>query len=219
MIIAIDGPAGSGKSTVARRIAERLGFHYLDTGAMYRAVTVAAVARDISLENENALTELSRNSSISFGYTPGEALPTQVFIDGSDVTREIRTPEADAGVSVVARQAGVRAALVEQQRALAAEADTVVEGRDIGTVVYPDAELKVFLTADPKIRASRRIEERGDDEDARVTYEALIARDEADSQREHSPLMAAPDAKILDTTELSLDEVTSQLISWVRERS
>ncbi|MCL2332538.1 MAG: (d)CMP kinase [Actinomycetia bacterium] len=217
MIIAIDGPAGSGKSTVARRIAAQLGFHYLDTGAMYRAVTVAATHRGIPLEDEGALASLARSAVISFGYTVGEALPTQVMIEGEDVTLAIRTPEADAGVSVVARQPAVRAALVEQQRALAAEADTVIEGRDIGTVVFPNAELKVFLTADPKVRARRRIEERGGEIDGRATYEALLARDDADSQREHSPLVAAPDARVLDTTELTLDEVTARILVWAEE--
>ena len=222
MIIAIDGPAGSGKSTVARGIATRLGYHYLDTGAMYRAVTVAATRRGVALSDEDALRGLATTLPISFGYTPGEALPSQVIIDGEDVTRAIRTPATDAGVSVVACQPEVRCALVAQQRALAASADTVVEGRDIGTVVFPDAQLKVFLTADPSVRARRRIEQNrelrlSDDQDQSDAYEALIARDEADSHREHSPLTAAPDARPLDTTELSLDEVIEQILVWVRD--
>ncbi|MCL2332885.1 MAG: (d)CMP kinase [Actinomycetia bacterium] len=222
MIIAIDGPAGSGKSTVARRIATQLGFHYLDTGAMYRAVTVAATRRGIPLTYEAALIHLAQTARIGFGYTPGEALPTQVLIDGADVTRAIRTPETDAGVSVVARQPQVRAALVAQQRELAAEADTVVEGRDIGTVVFPHAELKVFLTADPAVRAARRIEQNaeqdlGADQDRRSAFAALVARDEADSSREHSPLAAAVDARILDTTDLSLDEVCDQILVWAKD--
>jgi len=222
MIIAIDGPAGSGKSTIARRIAELLGFHYLDTGAMYRAVTVVALRQGIDLADEPTLAELARAAHIDFGYRPGEALPSQVLIDGADVTRAIRTPETDAGVSMVARLPEVRAALVAQQSALAAQADTVVEGRDIGTVVFPNAELKVFLTADPKVRARRRIAQNeahdiGGGQDRRSAYEALVARDEADSSREHSPLMAAPDARVLDTTDLSLGEVTERILDWVAE--
>ncbi len=222
MIIAIDGPAGSGKSTVARRVATRLGFHYLDTGAMYRAVTVAARRRGIPLTHEAALIHLAQTARIGFGYTPGEALPTQVLIDGADVTRAIRTPETDAGVSAVARQPEVRAALVAQQRALAAEADTVVEGRDIGTVVFPHAELKVYLTADPAVRARRRVAQNaqrdlGAAQDGQSAYEALVARDEADSNRACSPLATAEDARVLDTTELTLDEVCDQILAWADE--
>ncbi|MCL2654158.1 MAG: (d)CMP kinase [Coriobacteriia bacterium] len=221
MIIAIDGPAGSGKSTVARMVATHLEFYYLDTGAMYRALTVAAASRGIALEDEAALAELARTLPIEFGYTTGEALPSQVVIDGEDVTRAIRLPETDAGVSVVARQPGVRAALVAQQRALAAQHDTVVEGRDIGTVVFPDAGLKVFLTADPKVRAFRRIQQNEErdpagEQDRRGAYEALIARDEADSSRQHSPLKAAGDARTLDTTDLALDEVIDRILAWAR---
>jgi len=224
MIIAIDGPAGSGKSTVARRVAEHLGFHYLDTGAMYRALTVAATRRGVALEDEAALIDLARELPIEFGYTPGEALPSQVMIGAEEVTRAIRTPATDAGVSVVARQPEVRRALVAQQRLLASQADTVVEGRDIGTVVFPDAELKVFLTADPTVRARRRIEQNqsqnlGSEMDRTAAYEALVARDEADSNREHSPLAAASDARLLDTTELDLDEVTRQILVWAAEVS
>ncbi|MCL2882606.1 MAG: (d)CMP kinase [Coriobacteriia bacterium] len=222
MIIAIDGPAGSGKSTVARRIAELLGFHYLDTGAMYRAVTVAALKRGIGLEDESALAGLARAVRIDFGYRPGEALPSQVLIDGEDVTRAIRLPATDEGVSRVASLPEVRSALVAQQCALAAQADTVVEGRDIGTVVFPDAELKVFLTADPKVRARRRIEQNeahdiGGELDRRSAYEALLARDEADSNRAYSPLAAAPDARVLDTTDLTLDEVIARILTWTAE--
>ena len=222
MIIAIDGPAGSGKSTVARQIAARLGYHYLDTGAMYRAVTVAARERGISLEDGTALADLACQSPISFGYSAGEALPVRVTIDGRDVTRAIRTPETDLWVSLVARNPQVRQALVRQQRELAAQADTVVEGRDIGTVVFPDAALKVFLTADPQVRAQRRVKQNSEqalapDQNQRDAYEALIARDRADSSREHSPLTAAPDARVLDTTTLSLDEVAAQILAWVAE--
>jgi len=222
MIIAIDGPAGSGKSTVARTIAARLGYHYLDTGAMYRAVTVLASRQGALLEDETALAQLARTATIDFGYAPGEATPTLVTIDGCDVTSAIRTPQTDAGVSIVARQPQVRRALVSQQRELAAQHDTVVEGRDIGTVVFPDAQLKVFLTADPKVRARRRIEQNQEQELAtdlgrRETYESLIARDLADSSREHSPLSAAADARVLDTTDLSFDAVVEQILAWARE--
>jgi len=189
---------------------------------MYRALTVAATRHGIVLEDEAALSGLAQSAPISFGYRAGEALPSQVVIEGEDVTRAIRLPATDAGVSVVASLPGVRGALVAQQRELAAQADTVVEGRDIGTVVFSDAELKVFLTADPKVRARRRIQQNEERDlagemDRRSAYEALIARDEADSNREHSPLMAAFDARILDTTELNLDEVIAQILVWVAE--
>jgi CMP/dCMP kinase len=195
MVIAIDGPAGAGKSSVARAAAERLGFTYLDTGAMYRAVAfrtgsdgdAAAVARAIRLE-----------------------LGERVLVDGEDVTERIREPWVSETASHVSSDPAVRAALVEQQRRMLAEGDWVAEGRDIGTVVAPDAAVKVFLTADPRERARRRAAELGTD--AEVVLREQAMRDERDRSREASPLAPAPDAVPVDTTALTLDEVVEQIV-------
>jgi cytidylate kinase len=197
MVIAIDGPAGAGKSSVARAVARELGFTYLDSGAMYRAVALAAVER---------------------GLTPVEAAPTlrielgeRVLVDGRDVTELIRTPEVTEAASVAAAQPAVREAMVAEQRRLLRSGDWVAEGRDIGTVVAPQAEVKVFLTASPEARAERRAAELGVDA-ATVLAEQAI-RDERDTSREHSPLRAAPDAHTVDTTDLTLGEVVSAIVA------
>ena len=197
MVIAIDGPAGAGKSTVARAAAERLGFTYLDSGAMYRAVALrggdpATVAREARLE-----------------------LGERITLDGEDVTEQIREPWVSEAASRVASDPAVREALVEQQRRILTEGDWVAEGRDIGTVVAPGAEVKVFLTADPAERARRRAAELGGAE-PNVLRE-LVLRDERDRTREVSPLIAAPDAVPVDTTGLSLDEVVDQIVTLAVE--
>ncbi len=226
MIIAIDGPAGSGKSTVARQVARALGFHYLDTGAMYRALTVKATRDGLDLSDGAALAALAQNSHISFGYVGKNPLPTQVFIDGTDVTRAIRSLKTDAGVSAVSSHSGVREALVAQQRALGGTDNYVVEGRDIGTVVFPDAELKVFLTASPEVRAARRLgqnKRRAAETSTNVsasaaeTLEALVARDRADSTREVSPLVQADDAHLFDTSDFAQEQVVEQILTWARD--
>jgi CMP/dCMP kinase len=199
MVIAIDGPAGAGKSTVARAAAERLGFTYLDSGAMYRAVALrggdpAAVAREARLE-----------------------LGERITLDGEDVTEQIREPWVSEAASRVASDPAVREALVEQQRRILTEGDWVAEGRDIGTVVAPGAEVKVFLTADPAERARRRAAERGEDPEAVLAEQAI--RDERDSKRAHSPLVAADDAVELDTTGLSIDEVVAKIADLVATRA
>jgi CMP/dCMP kinase len=222
MIIAIDGPAGSGKSTVAKLVARRLGFHYLDTGAMYRAVAVRALSTGVSLADEDAVAEVAGTGEIAFGHEPGEPLPSLISIAGMDVTTAIRTPEIDDAVSTVARMARVREAMVAQQRHLAEESDIVVEGRDIGTVVFPDAELKVYLTATPEERARRRAAQQaaaGLSVDATGVHDALVRRDLADSSREHSPLTAASDSVELDTTDLSLEQVVERIAALALERS
>jgi cytidylate kinase len=193
MLIAIDGPAGAGKSTVARAVAAALGFTYLDSGAMYRCIALA--------ELRGADDPLA--CAIRFdGRT--------VTLDGEDVTGAIRTPEVSARASEVAARPEVRAALVERQRELIAGGDYVAEGRDIGTVVAPDAELKVFLTASPQERARRRAAELGVDAQAVLADQA--ERDERDSNREHSPLAAASDAVEVDTTGLDVDEVVQRIV-------
>jgi cytidylate kinase len=222
MIVAIDGPAASGKSTVARAIATELGMAYLDTGAMYRAVAVEAVARAIALDDAAGLTRLANDVHMRFGRDGGSPLPTHVEIDGRDVTAAIRTPEADKAVSPVSAVPGVRAAMVAQQRRMAAgEHDTVLEGRDIGSVVFPHAEVKVFLTATAEERARRRtidMERRG----AGMSYVEVLAdlhrRDVYDSSRSASPLVKAPDAVELDTTGMTIGEVVATIERLVDER-
>jgi len=220
MIIAIDGPAGSGKSTVAKLVAETMGFHYLDTGAMYRAVAWRAWSAGISPSDEDAVVGIAQNDEIAFAHEPGESLPSRVFIAGEDATQAIRSPQIDDAVSAVARLANVRAAMVAQQRHLGAGADIVVEGRDIGTVVFPDAEVKIFLTASAEERARRRAQqqsESGLQVDAREVHDSITRRDEADSSRAVAPLAAAEDAIVLDTTGLTIAQVVDEIASLARE--
>jgi cytidylate kinase len=205
VVIAIDGPAGAGKSSVARALAARLGFRYLDTGAMYRSVALAALERG------------AEPAAIAPGLAiePGE----RVLLDGRDVTGAIRTPEVSAAASRAAADPAVRAVLVAEQRRLLASGDWVAEGRDIGTVVAPDAELKLLVTAEPAERARRRAAELGGEE-ATVLAE-LRVRDARDSGREASPLVAAADAVTLDTTALSVEQVVERiagLVAAARER-
>lgn len=199
-VVAIDGPAGAGKSTVARRLAETLGFTYLDTGAMYRAVALEALRRGVD--------PASVAAAITIDVGDG------VRVDGSDVSQAIRTSEVSDAASRAAADPAVRRALVAEQRRLLGAGDWVAEGRDVGTVVAPGAEVKVFLTADATERARRRARELGLDE-ATVLADQ-IARDERDRTREHSPLEPAPGAVELDTTGLSLDEVVSRIARLVR---
>jgi cytidylate kinase len=221
MIIAIDGPAGSGKSTVAKHVARALGFHYLDTGAMYRAVAYRVIWQGISPADEEAAVAVATTEEITFAHEPGEPLPSRVLIGGKDVTEAIRTPQVDDAVSAVARMPRVREAMVAQQRHLAQTSEIVVEGRDIGTVVFPDAELKVYLTASPEERARRRAAQHvasglaADEDGVRA---ALLRRDSADSSRDHSPLAAADDAVQLDTSGMSLDEVVDAVAALAEER-
>ena len=221
MIIAIDGPAGSGKSSVAKSVATRLGFRYLDTGAMYRAVTYRALQTGVDPADGGAVANVVAESPIEFMHVEGDSFPTGVRIAGADVTAEIRTPAVDDAVSAVARLGVVREAMVAQQRVLADGDDIVVEGRDIGTVVFPDAELKVFLTASPEERARRRSvqqAESGIESDAAGVHEAIIRRDTADSTRELSPLASAVDAVLLDTTQLTFAQVVERVCEIARER-
>ena len=201
MVVAIDGPAGAGKSTVARAVAERLGFTYLDTGAMYRAVALVAAGRD---EDPAAIAEAA---DIRLG--------DRVLLDGRDVTVEIRTPAITEASSRVSADPAVRAALVRKQRALLAEGDWVAEGRDIGTVVCPDADVKVFLTATPEVRARRRAEQIGEDFETVLADQAV--RDRRDSERDHSPLTPACDAVPVDTSDLDLEGVLGQIETLVVE--
>ena len=220
MIIAIDGPAGSGKSTVAKRVAKLLDFHYLDTGAMYRCIAWLALERGVSLDDADAVAELAASEPIVFAHEAGNPLPSGVSIAGTDVTLEIRTPRIDKSVSAVSAIPAVREALTNQQRTIAASDNIVMEGRDIGTVVFPNAEVKVFLTASAEERAQRRAlqnAERGFGEtDAAAILADIIARDEADSTRDVAPLKPADDAHMLDTTGMTIDEVCEAIAALAR---
>ena len=218
MLVAIDGPAGAGKSTVARALARELGFTYLDSGAMYRSVALAALERHGGAlpEGAGALGELARAIAIEFGESQAGA-PAPVLLDGRDVSHAIRSGAVSAAASVVAADPAVREALVAKQRELIAGGDWVAEGRDIGTVVAPDAELKIFLTADPRERARRRAAELGAELETVLAEQTL--RDERDSTREHSPLQAAPDAVNVDTSGLEVAQVVDLIAGLARDAS
>jgi cytidylate kinase len=205
MLVAIDGPAGAGKSTVARAVARELHFTYLDSGAMYRCVALLSIAQP-----RERPAALAREARIELGGTR-RGTPGRVELNGRDVTEAIRTPEVSEAASRVAADPGVREALVEKQRALITGGDWVAEGRDIGTVVAPDAALKVFLTAEPRERARRRAAELGADPATVLAEQAL--RDERDITREHDPLKPAPGAVTLDTTDLAVDEVAARIVA------
>jgi CMP/dCMP kinase len=206
MIVAIDGPAGAGKSTVARLLAERLGFRYLDTGAMYRALTWLALERGVPLDDEHALARLAAGNRVEFA-------PGLVSIAGHDVTEAIREPEIDRVVSQVARHPEVRRVMRRRQRELADEGDAVVEGRDIGSVVVPAAPVKVYLVADPNVRASRRTADRpGIGADALATD--LRMRD----RRDAANMEPADDAEVIDTTRLTVEQVVGRIEALVRQR-
>lgn len=209
-VVAVDGPSGSGKSTVSRRLATRLGGRYLDTGAMYRAVTWAVLQAGVDPEDETAVGKIADTTTVDVGTDP--ARPT-IAADGVRIDAEIRTPEVTAAVSAVSAVLEVRARLVAQQRAIIGRGQIVVEGRDIGTVVAPDAVLKVFLTAAPGVRAGRRSAEHGQlgQTGLAATERDLARRDRLDSGRAAGPLRQADDAVVLDTTALGIDAVVDRL--------
>jgi len=208
VIVAIDGPAGAGKSTVGRAVAARLGLEYLDTGAMYRAVTFAALRRGLDPADDDDVAELSESVELSVGSGPDGTL---VLVDGVDATIEIRGREVTSAVSAVAANSRVRAELVRRQRRWVADHHGgVVEGRDIGSVVFPDATLKLFVTASPRVRAERRVAEIGgsvDDVEA-----SIVARDRKDVMRADSPLTETADAVVVDTSGMTVDEVVERIL-------
>jgi cytidylate kinase len=214
VVVAIDGPAGAGKSTIAKRVAARLGFTYIDSGAMYRAVALWALRQKVDPGDMHRMEQLAMAAEI-------ELSPGRIRLNGEDVTDAIRTPEVSGGASKVAVIPGVRRAMVAKQRAMGERSSVVMEGRDIGTVVFPDADVKVFLDADPRERVRRRLEDmRAGGEE--IPESALAAqmkeRDQRDSTRADGPLAQAPDAAYLDSTSLTAEEVEEAILKIVRSR-
>jgi cytidylate kinase len=225
LTIAIDGPAGSGKSTVARRVAALLGYLYLDSGAMYRAVALKALERMIPLENEPQLVALTRETHIELKPPTTEqdaaGLKNRVFLDGREVTEEIRTPDVAQGASRVATIAGVREVLVAEQQRAGEGGAVVMEGRDIGTVVFPKAELKIFLDATPEVRAQRRWKEHQEKGEKMTLLEVLQEvreRDKRDRERKVSPLVRAKDAVLVDNTAMGIEETARLIVYLATER-
>lgn len=214
--VALDGPAGAGKSTVAKRVAKALGLTYVDTGAMYRAITWKALQDHLALTDETALTTMAGQVRIDFKLRPEGQ---DVFLDGTDITEAIRTPEVTRRVSAVSAVPGVRDAMVSIQRDLASRTGVVMDGRDIGTVVLPNADVKIWLTASVEERAQRRYQEMVD-KGMQVDFEELkrdiARRDELDSGRAHSPMKRAEDAILVDTTGLSIDQVIERILHICR---
>jgi cytidylate kinase len=210
--VAIDGPAGAGKSTLARRIAAKMGYLYIDTGAMYRAVALWALRRKVAVSDMHRLEQLANEARIEFVSGDGK-----VLLNGEDVSDAIRTPEVSEAASEISRVLGVRRALVAKQREIGERASVVMEGRDIGSVVFPDATVKIFLDGSPEARAERRAMETA--LPASVVAEQIRDRDNRDRTRPHSPLVQAPDAVYVDTTGLNIDQVEAALLKIIRDRT
>ena len=220
MIVAIDGPSGAGKSSVSKAAARRLGFSCLDTGAMYRSVAWQALQDGVALDDDEALGELARTHEIAFEHEAGDPIAKCVTIAGVDVTRAIRSSEVDHAVSAVSAAPSVREALVEQQRRIGRTGDFVVEGRDIGTTVFPDAEVKIFLTASPEERARRRVGQNAKHGVGSTDFDEVLAdirrRDDYDSSRAASPLRPAEGAVLIDTTSCSKKKVIEKVCELAR---
>jgi cytidylate kinase len=215
LIIAIDGPAGSGKSTVSKIVAKRLALLYIDTGAMYRALTLKAMRQGINLEDEDALVSLAKSTKISLE----ESDRLHVFLDGEDVSSGIRTPDVTANVKYIARVPGVRHEMVTLQRSIGQKhGGAILEGRDIGTVVFPDAKYKFYLDASPQERAKRRCQElieSGQKVSVDGVKEDILTRDDSDMKRSVGALKKCDDAIFIDTTDLSIDGVTEKILSYI----
>jgi cytidylate kinase len=217
-VITIDGPGGSGKGTIALRLAERLGWHFLDSGALYRLVAVAAMDRDIPVDDEGALGRLAQSLDVNFGFS-GDGVV--ILLDGNYITGRLRSDPVSAFSSRIAALPGVRAALVKRQRAFRKAPGLVADGRDMGTVIFPDAVLKIFLTASAEARAQRRykqLKEKGESVNLSRLFREIEKRDERDSTRAISPLVPASDAQVIDSTEMAIDEVL-QLVLELFEKA
>lgn len=217
IVIAIDGPAGAGKSTIAKRVADKLGFVYINSGAMYRAIALWALRLGVDLSDMHRLEQLAKEAAIEVAGNDGG-----VLLNGEDITEAIRDARVSNAASKVSAVPGVRRALLRVQRSVAQENNVVMEGRDIGSVVFPDAQVKIFLDADTEERARRRaleLEEQGRDTDVDAIAGQLRERDERDRSRAEAPLVQAPDAQLLDTTALSLDQVEDAVLRLVRART
>lgn len=214
--VAIDGPAGAGKSTIAKKIAKMKGYIYVDTGAMYRAMAVYLLRNGVAPEDTNRISEICGAADISIAYRDGEQV---VLLDGENVNAFLRTEEAGNMASFSSAVPAVREKLVELQRKLAAEADVVMDGRDIGTVVLPDADVKIYLTASSATRAKRRyleLREKGEEAELARIEQDIVDRDERDMHREHSPLRQAEDAILLDSSDMTIDEVVERIAELCR---
>ncbi len=215
--IAIDGPAGAGKSTVARAVSKELGFIYIDTGALYRSIGVAALRKGYATDNAQQVISVLPEVSLSLKFVDGEQ---RVMLNGEDISRDIRLPEASMAASNVSAIPEVRSFLLDMQKKFARENNCLMDGRDIGTVILPDAQLKIFLTASPEVRADRRfreLTEKGTPVDYDALLEEIKQRDYNDSHREVAPLRPADDAVIVDTSDMTFDEVTSKIISLAKD--
>jgi cytidylate kinase len=222
MIIAIDGPAGAGKSTVAQRLSRSLGFGYLDTGAMYRALTLRALRDHLDLGDEEQLAAVAAELDLEMVYTEHRRPPYRMLMDGEDVTRGIRSREVSAHVSRVSSHPCVRKEMVRKQRSLGAGGGMVVEGRDVGTVVFPRADLKFFITATAKERARRRYQEMvkdGYEVSLHTVEQEMVRRDHFDSTRRYNPLKRAPDAQLIDTTGETVSRVVGKLSKAIQARA
>lgn len=221
MVIAIDGPAAAGKSTIAKELAKRLSATYLDTGALYRTITYLALEKGIDLDNEVSLAKIAQDVDIDFrSEFVDDKLVTRITVEGTDITSEIRSPEVSGNVSIVARAPMVRKSLLDMQRSFALKGDLVAEGRDVGTMIFPDAELKIFLVANVHERALRRVEDLKNAgyevNDISLIEREIIKRDSIDSSREASPLIKAPDAKVVDTSKKTIDETVEEIMEMLK---
>lgn len=217
IVVAIDGPAGAGKSTLAKRVADKLGYVYVNSGAMYRAIALWAMRLGVSTSDMHRLEQLAKEARIRLSIGDG-----RIFLNDEDITDEIRDPTVSDAASKVSAVPGVRRALLKIQRAMAEESSVVIEGRDIGSVVFPGAQVKIFLDADPKERARRRaleMQQEGHQTDVHVVAGEIRKRDERDRKRSEAPLVQAPDAELVDTTHLSLDEVEAAILRIIRAKT
>lgn len=221
MIIAIDGPGGAGKSSISDEVAKQLGFAHLDTGAMYRAVAYLVVERGIDVHDQDSCAEIAANDKIEFVLEPGNPAYKQILISGIDITDKIRTDEINKAVTPVCQHPKVREALVCQQQNIGKTGNYIVDGRDIGTVVFPDADVKIFLTADAHERAQRRVLQNEQTGHGSIDFDEVLEdinrRDFEDSNREVGPLMAADDSVVIDSTSMSFDEVVEEISALIKD--